>query len=190
MIICCEKCNKNFEIDSKLIPKDGRLLKCGSCDYEWFFKESLIEGNILKNNQIDDNDFNLDPLVNQKSINDINVIPEDISKSKKKDELKISPILTDKEIQTNPNLEKLDIAPNINEYDQVSYQTENKEILKKKKFSFFNIILIFIISVVSIILILDTFKEPISIYVPNIEYILYNLYETLKDIKLFFNDLY
>jgi len=38
MIITCNKCNKKFEIDENLIPYEGRLLQCGSCNHRWFFK--------------------------------------------------------------------------------------------------------------------------------------------------------
>ena len=38
MIISCPACKKKFEIDSNLIPKDGRNLQCGSCLNVWFFK--------------------------------------------------------------------------------------------------------------------------------------------------------
>tara|TARA_B100000686_G_scaffold284487_1_gene308077 strand:+ start:118 stop:564 length:447 start_codon:yes stop_codon:yes gene_type:complete len=38
MIINCPECNKKFEIDQNLIPANGRLLQCGSCNHEWFFK--------------------------------------------------------------------------------------------------------------------------------------------------------
>ena len=38
MIIICEKCNKKFNVKDNLIPVNGRLLKCGNCEYEWFFK--------------------------------------------------------------------------------------------------------------------------------------------------------
>ena len=38
MIIACPLCKKNFEIDQKLIPLDGRMVQCGSCDNQWFFK--------------------------------------------------------------------------------------------------------------------------------------------------------
>ena len=45
MIISCEICNKRFEVDDNLIPEQGRLLQCSSCDHKWFFKntEELIE---------------------------------------------------------------------------------------------------------------------------------------------------
>ena len=45
MIISCENCNKRFEVSDNLIPDQGRLLQCNSCDHKWFFKktEKLIE---------------------------------------------------------------------------------------------------------------------------------------------------
>ena len=42
---------------------------------------------------------------------------------------------------------------------------------------------------IALIILADTFKSPISIIIPNIELILFNLYETIKDIILFFKDL-
>ena len=38
MIIACPCGKKNFEIDQKFIPLEGRMLQCGSCDRQWFFK--------------------------------------------------------------------------------------------------------------------------------------------------------
>ena len=64
-----------------------------------------------------------------------------------------------------------------------SIQTENK------KLSFLNVILVFVISIIALIVLLDTFKSPISFMMPNIEFILESLYETLKDILLFVQDL-
>ena len=43
MIIECINCNKKFEVNSDLIPKEGRNIQCGSCNHLWFFE---------KNNQI------------------------------------------------------------------------------------------------------------------------------------------
>ena len=51
-------------------------------------------------------------------------------------------------------------------------------------------ILIFIISMIALIILVDTFKNPISLIIPNIEDILFSLYETLKDIILFLKDLF
>ena len=35
MIVVCPNCNKKFNIDEKLIPEKGRLLKCSSCNHTW-----------------------------------------------------------------------------------------------------------------------------------------------------------
>ena len=40
MIIVCPRDQKSFNIDDKLIPKEGRLVKCGVCNHTWFFKPS------------------------------------------------------------------------------------------------------------------------------------------------------
>ena len=46
MIINCPNCNKKFEIDKDLIPFEGRLLQCGSCNNKWFFKLENIKEEI------------------------------------------------------------------------------------------------------------------------------------------------
>ena len=60
---------------------------------------------------------------------------------------------------------------------------------ESKKISFLNVILVFIISIIALIVLLDTFNNPISLIIPNIEFILEGLYEVLKDISLFIQDL-
>ena len=60
---------------------------------------------------------------------------------------------------------------------------------ENKKFSFLNVVLVFIISIIALIVLLDTFKNPISLVLPKTEFILESLYETLKDILLFIQDL-
>ena len=43
MIIECIKCSKKFEVNSDLIPSDGRTIQCGSCGHVWFFKKQKID---------------------------------------------------------------------------------------------------------------------------------------------------
>ena len=50
-------------------------------------------------------------------------------------------------------------------------------------------IVVIIISFTAIILILDTFKVPLYESFPKLEFFLFSLYETLKDIQLFIKDL-
>ena len=54
---------------------------------------------------------------------------------------------------------------------------------------FLNYIIVSIITFVAIIIVLDTFKNPLSNIFPNLELVLYNLFETLRDVILFAKDL-
>ena len=73
---------------------------------------------------------------------------------------------------------------------------ENKVGKKEKRktnFSFtifLSYILVSIISFIALIILIDTFKTPLYRIFPNLELILFNLFETLKDIKLFIIDLF
>ena len=66
-----------------------------------------------------------------------------------------------------------------------------KEIKKKKatKVNFFKLLLILIISFAAFVLIVDTFIVQISVYIPFAEKYLDNLYQSIIDISLFFQNL-
>ncbi len=54
---------------------------------------------------------------------------------------------------------------------------------------FLSYIIVAIITFVAIIIVLDTFKNPLSNIFPNLELVLFNLFETLRDLILFAKDL-
>ena len=54
---------------------------------------------------------------------------------------------------------------------------------------FLSYIVVSIITFAAIIIVLDTFKSPLSNIFPNLELVLYNLFETLRDLILFVKDL-
>ena len=145
MIISCTSCNKNFEINSDLIPDSGRLLACGSCNHQWFFNGKKVHDNIAP---------------------DIGIIETD-----NKDN-----IASDSNAKVKFDLKN---KTNTNEY----------ETKRANKIGVLRLLLIFIIFFITIIILVDTFKSPISLVLPNIEEILFNLYESLKDIILFLKDL-
>ena len=69
---------------------------------------------------------------------------------------------------------------------------KNTTTLKKtenKGSKFFSYLIVFIISFVALIILLDTLKTPLINVFPGLEIILFNLFETLQDIKLFIIDL-
>ena len=37
MIIECVNCSKKFDVNSELIPNEGRTIQCGVCGHVWFF---------------------------------------------------------------------------------------------------------------------------------------------------------
>ena len=169
MIITCNNCNKKFDIDSTLIPDKGRLLQCASCDHKWFFKKEVLEKKIS-------------PIDEDISIDSVNIL--DQNNSSTNEEKSVSDEVND-EVEVNLEEEtKEKIEINIDESPQ-----ENTKPKKQKNFKILNIFVVTIISFVAFIIIVDTFKYPIGKIVPNVEFILYNLYESIKDISLFIRDL-
>ena len=59
----------------------------------------------------------------------------------------------------------------------------------KKKIGFLSFLWVSAITIIAMMLVIDTFKYPISHIIPDIDFYLLSLYETLKDILLFFKDL-
>ena len=141
MIIDCSNCNKKFEIDHNLIPKEGRLLQCGNCNHKWFYKLEQI---------------NL--------TNEIELEKHDNDKSE------------------NPN----EIKKNNSEYEDIKLPNKNGQ--KEINISYFKYFLVGIISIISFIIILETFKEPLETIFPNIKLLLDNLYQSIHDLKLFIVD--
>ena len=174
MIIACINCNKKFDIDSSFIPDKGRLLQCAGCDHKWFFKNSI--------NPIKDDNNNISFLDQNKSTNNTEISSSD--QLMEKIEAFSEEDLDEKiEIDREEEVKKKTLV-NIN-YD-ISVKTKPSN---QKKFKVLNVFIVAIISFVAFIIIIDTFKYPIGKVVPSVEFILYNLYESIKDISLFIRDL-
>ena len=70
--------------------------------------------------------------------------------------------------------------------------SKNSQINKSKELNFgkfLSFLIVIIISFVALIIILDTFETKLIDLFPGIELILFNLFESLKDINLFFKNL-
>ena len=92
MIIDCPVCNKKFDIDQDLIPADGRLLQCGSCNHKWFFKLNINEKKPKEEIKIKPKkDFNINVESTDKNLKkEINVETEEIIPKKKKEKKSIN----------------------------------------------------------------------------------------------------
>ena len=64
------------------------------------------------------------------------------------------------------------------------------KIKKNTSGKFFSYLVVSIISFVALIILIDTLKVPLINVFPGLEILLFNLFEILKDIKLFIIDLY
>ena len=162
MIIECPSCSKKFNINEKLIPVEGRLLKCGNCDHTWFYKKE-------ENLKLDTESIKINEIEENKS--EINIEPVDVPiKETKKIRKKISKKSSTKE-STSKELVSI---------DKSSVSRENN-IIKK-------IFLIFI-SIIAFILLIDTFKNQISVIFPGIVQMSDSLFQVINDLKLFIKDL-
>ena len=92
---------------------------------------------------------------------------------------------TDPIIEENNNIKVFDESASSNKQKR----KHSYKFSESKKISFLNVILVFIISIIALIVLLDTFENPITLVLPKTEFILESLYETLKDILLFIQDL-
>ena len=75
---------------------------------------------------------------------------------------------------------------------ETEIEKENLKTIEKlegKKSKLFSYLIVFILSFVALIILVDTLKAPLINVFPGLEVILFNLFETLQDIKLFIIDL-
>ena len=84
----------------------------------------------------------------------------------------------------------------ISKNDQIKISKETNvdfKIDKKNKYSktsnFFSYLIVVIISLIALIILVDTIKSPLINIFPGLEIVLFNLFETLKDVRLFITDL-
>ncbi|MDC0984023.1 zinc-ribbon domain-containing protein [Candidatus Pelagibacter sp.] len=166
MIISCPNCNKQFKINPSLVPANGRDLKCGSCDHIWFYK---LEVNKTEPKPLRDDfaDKEIEDEIDNKIVKNINEH-------------------NDKSIQSDINDEKDKTEDKIAE-KQIPLKNKIK---KNTSIKFFSYLVVSIISFVALIILIDTLKVPLINVFPGLEILLFNLFEILKDIKLFIIDLY
>ena len=150
-------------IDNSMIPDGGRDLQCGSCNHVWFYKIKEQNNDLLKlDGEIKSEDIEITPKKKKE------IEGNDQSLEKVKTEIKNE--------QKEKNSEK-------------QKNTTTHKIEENKRSKFFSYLIVFIISFTALIILLDTLKTPLINVLPGLEIVLFNLFETLQDIKLFIIDL-
>ena len=162
MIITCPSCNKKFKIEDALIPSKGRNLQCGYCNHNWFYK---IENKTAEPLKLEEN---IDKKVIEPTENNVsNYNNTESLKAKLNQEL-------DKDIKKDNIIQNSDLPK------------KSKNITFSK---FLSYIIVSIISFAVFVILIDTLKKPLIDIFPGLEILLFNLFETLQDIKLFIIDL-
>jgi predicted Zn finger-like uncharacterized protein len=113
-----------------------------------------------------------------------NLIPESRKKTKIEKKTSITNLVSEnKKLKTKPITNK--------NFSEKNYEiTEYKS---KSNFSFgkfLSYLLVFIISFIGLIIVIDTFNSPLYELFPNLEIVMFSFFETLKDIQLFIKDLF
>ena len=164
MIIECPNCNKKFNLDKKLIPENGRTLKCSSCDNIWHYKISITK-NMEDAALSKDNNIKLDTN-----------IPE-----------------IEKEEDDQDRAINDDNLAGINQGVLSEESTEDEEDDIKDQKGKLKMVLVYftivIISLLGLIFLLDTFKSYLSSVFPILTPLIDSFYETVLDFKLFITDL-
>ena len=111
----------------------------------------------------------------------------------KNESVEIKPLIDEIVTEEKPNIkEKITRKPKSNFSTNIQKGSELVKYQPKYNFTFgklLSYIIVSIITFVAIIIVLDTFKDPLSNIFPNLELVLYNLFETLRDLILFAKDL-
>ena len=141
------------------------IISCEKCDKKFEISDELIpdEGRLLQCGSCS-YEWHYTPTKTIKLENEIDLF----SKAKKK----------------NKKIKKKIIKEN-NEIS-MNQKTDSSE---KNRVGFLSVIIVTIISLIALIIIADTFKVYIMSFIPNIDFYLSSLYESLRDIFLFFKDL-
>ena len=107
--------------------------------------------------------------------------------------VEVKPLINEVVSEEKPNIKEKKIKkPTSNFSTNIQKGSELVKYQPKYNFTFgkfLSYIIVSIITFVAIIIVLDTFIDPLSNVFPNLELALYNLFETLRDLILFAKDL-
>lgn len=153
------------------------IVQCNNCHKKFDLDANLIpeEGRLLQCSACNNTWF-----FKKKKIE----TPQEVTKSEiqnNKEEETISPKNDDANSSEKPSNDEI---------ENVEVEKTIETLPDKKNYRILNILVVSIISFAAFIIIIDTFKTPLGKIVPNTELLLYNLYETFRDIGLFIQDLF
>ena len=208
MIIECNNCLKKFTVSDSDIPDKGRTVQCGNCSAQWFQKPiipSVRTDNLAENkvhskisssstaNDLDIYDVDQEPSKNEFKASDgknykflgnqwAEVLPS--GKAGRLARKKIS-----KELNNLTGREQVKKNKTIKKSNQLEIENQYQEI-EPKGMGIFSFLVVLIIFVAAIILLLDTFKNQLIPFFPDLDNYLVYIFETLINIYIIIKDLF
>ena len=187
MIIECKNCLKKFTVRDIDIPIKGRTVQCGNCSTQWLQMPitALVTTEDLDVDDVDQeyskNEFIASDGKNYKFLGSqwAEVLPS--GKAGRLAKKKIS-----KELNTLAGITQVKKSKTIDKSNQSANQYQETEARGMGIFSF---LIVLVISVAAIILALDTFKNQLIPFFPDLENYLVYIFETLNNIYIIIKDL-
>ena len=206
MIIECKNCLKKFTVRDSDIPIKGRTVQCGNCSTQW------LQMPITTSVKIDD--LNVDDVDQEPSKISSTVTTEtlDVDEDLSKNEFVASDgknykFLGSQWAQVLPSgktgrLAKKKISTELNRLTGKEQVKKNKTINKSNQsvnqyqeteeggMGIFSFLIVLVISLAAIILALDTFKNQLIPFFPNLDNYLVYIFETLNNIYIIITDFF
>ena len=187
MIIECKNCLKKFTVRDIDIPIKGRTVQCGNCSTQWLQMPitALVTTEDLDVDDVDQdyskNEFIASDGKNYKFLGSqwAEVLPS--GKAGRLAKKKIS-----KELNKLAGITQVKKSKTIDKSNQSANQYQETE---ERGMGIFSFLIVLVISVAAIILALDTFKNQLIPFFPDLDNYLVYIFETLNNIYIIIKDL-
>ena len=205
MIIECKNCLKKFTVRDSDIPIKGRTVQCGNCSTQWLQMPitTTVKIDDLNVDDVDQEPSKISSTVTTETLD----VDEDLSKNEfVASDGKNYKFLGSQWAQVLPSgktgrLAKKKISTELNRLTGKEQVKKSKTINKSNQsvnqyqeteaggMGIFSFLIVLVISVAAIILALDTFKNQLIPFFPDLDNYLVYIFETLNNIYIIIKDL-
>ena len=189
MIVVCKNCLKKFVVKDSDIPSRGRTVQCGNCSRRWL--QMPTHSAVTSDNLDVDDNSSQDLSKNEFMASDgkkykflgsqwAEMLPSGKfgKLARKKISKELNKLASGKQVKKNKTI-------------KISKQSVNQYQEKQNNgMGIFSFLIVLVISVAAIILLLDTFKNQLISFFPNLENYLVYIFETLNNIYIIIKDLF
>ena len=188
MIIECKNCLKKFTVNNSDIPNKGRTVQCSNCSTQWL--QMPITPSVTSAD-LDIDNVNQDPSKNEFMASDgknykflgnqwAEVLPSGKAGrlARKKISKELSNLIGREQVKKNKTIKKSNQLTN--QYQEI----------EERGMGIFSFLIVFVTSVAAIILLLDTFKNQLIPFFPDLDNYLVYIFETLNNIYIIIKDLF